>query len=465
MIFHKTAIFALGLLASPLAAQDILITPTDLYAASVQALREGRPAAAAEGADALLSVAPSNVSALLLRTETAIVQEDYATAITRGRQAFWEAEGREATFTSARLVALAHARQGNDTRAQIWLRLARQFAPNAAAAQGVAEDYQFLRNRNPWSTSFRFGITPSSNINNGSASETTQPTELLQQLNIFFGRDPNAPADLSGDAQALSGYEISGGFNTAYRLRTTDTSGTFLTAAANYRTYRLSDDAREQAPDAEGSDYADANLTFGVTHRFIGRPGDLPTSLSFQVSQNWYADEPYSRSATLTGSHAWNLTPTDRLNLSMSLQRTVGLQDQDPINSFGITGSWTHAFSWGDTAQFTLGLRESDSDTLDSDYTSYRVAGDYNLAEPILGFDVGFGLEYEERLYDDSRFDVGVNERTDRTTTARMRAVVSQVELFGFQPVVTFEATRQESSIDLFDREYTRVGFDLQSSF
>lgn len=465
MVFSKYAFFAIGLLASPLAAQDILITPDDLFAASAQALRDGRPDAAAQGADALLTYLPDNVSALLLRAESAIMLQDYTTAVDRASEAFFAAEGDEATYSAARLVALAHAQQGNDTRAQIWLRLARQYAPNAEAAQGVAEDYQFLRNRNPWSTTFRFGITPSSNVNNGSASKTTQPTELLQQLNVFFGRDPNAPAELSGDAQALSGLEISGGFNAAYRLNSTNTSGTFLTAAADARTYRLSEDAREKAPDADGGDYSDASLTFGLTHRFIGRPGDLPSSVSFQINQTWYAGDPYARSATLAGSHAWAVTPQDRLNLSVSLQRTIGLQDQDPINSYSVTGSWTHAFAWGDTAQLSLGLRENDSDTLDSDYTSLRVSGDYALAEPIFGVNMGFGLEYEERFFDDSRFDVGINERTDRTTTARLRAVLSQVEYFGFQPVVTFEATRQESNIDLFDREYTRLGFDLQSSF
>lgn len=457
--------FYVTLGAAAVSAQDQRISLDQGREIAVGLIRNGEPAAARAIAQGLLQADAQDSTALLILTEASIMLGDFNTAISSGQSLFFQTSVGPEKFAAARLTALAHAELGNDTRAQIWLRFARQYAPNAEAAQSVANDYRFLRDRNPWSSNFRFGVTPSSNVNNGSASSTTQPTELLQQLNVFFGLDPNAPAQLSGDAQALSGLEISGGFNTAYRLNVTDTSATFLTAAANARTYTLSAEAEKQAPDADGGDYSDADLAFGITHRFVGRPGDLPTSLSFQISQVWYAGEPYNRAATLSGSHAWALGPTDRLNVSMSLQRTVGLQDQDPINSFGVTGAWTHAFSWGDSAQFSLGLRESDSKTLDSDYTSYRISGDYALAEPVFGLNLGFGLELEDRRYDDSRFDVGVNERSDQIITARMRAVVGQVEYFGFQPVVTLEATRQNSNIDLFDREYSRIGFDLQSSF
>lgn len=452
MHISKIVFLALGLYSSPAYAQNIQITPEQLFAASAQALREGNPAAAANGADALLARNPSDINVLILRAEAAILQRDFATAVTMARRGFFASDSPGASFAAARLAALAHAEQGQFTRAQIWLRLARQYAPNEEAAASIATDYRFLRGQNPWSTSLRFGITPSSNINNGSASETTR----------LFG----LPFDfvLDGEARALSGFEYSGGFTAAYRISASQTAATFFEIEANARTYSLSSEAQTQAPDAKGSDFSDATLSFGLTHRFIGRAGDEPSRVSASVGQNWYGGDPNTHFIEIAAAHAWRLSPADRVELSITTQRLFGDQDQETVDSYGVTGGWTHAFANGDQSLLSLGARESVSANADSDYAALRLVGGYSLAEPFMGVNFGITLDLEERRYDASRFSGGA-ARTDQSVSARLRMVLSEVEYFGFQPVVTLEGTRTKSDVDLFDRDYVKLGFDLQSSF
>jgi hypothetical protein len=452
MKFSKVLFLTVGLFSSPLTAEENnIITPNQLLELSAQALRAGEPQIAAQGADALLARNPADVNALILRAEAAILMRDFPTAVSNAQAGFFAADNAQTSFATARLAALAYAEQQKDTRSQIWLRLASQYAPDEQAARAIAEDYRFLRDRNPWSTSLRFGITPSSNINNGSASATSR----LFGLPFEF--------DLSGDARALSGLEYSGGFTTTYRLSASNTSATFLELDANARTYTLSSEAQEQAPDADGSDYADSSVSLGLTHRFIGRPGDQPTTLTFNIGQTWYGGDPNTRFAQLSGSHAWTISPSDQFRFSITMRRTEGLNDQDPERSYAIGTGWTHAFAAGDQLTLNYTYAQNSSETADSDYTSNKIGINHSVAEPLFGINFGFGLDYETREFDASRFEPG--PRSDQTITARLRAVMSDIEYFGFQPVINVEATRTTSNIDLFDRDYFSVGFDLQSSF
>ncbi|MDG1868800.1 MAG: hypothetical protein P8J00_13885 [Yoonia sp.] len=118
-------------------------------------------------------------------------------------------------------IAIAHTRLENFTRAQLWLRRAAQYAPDDATKAVVAKDFRTVRERNPWSSSLRFGIFPRSNINNGSTAE------------IYYLPGLDFPLTLQPSSRALSRFEISGGFSSQYRLHLDDVSATFLTATIN----------------------------------------------------------------------------------------------------------------------------------------------------------------------------------------------------------------------------------------
>lgn len=479
MIFKISSLAAVCvLLAQPLAAQTTgdALTPQQFFDVGVTMMQAGKPQDAANVADSLLLRAPNDPSALILRAEAAIALRHYADGVKFGRAAYRATDNKNQKFASARLVALAHSQSQNDTFAQIWLRRARQHAPNATAARSIANDYRFLRDRNPWSTQLRFGISPSSNVNNGSAKSSSS----------LFGS--SYEYQLRGSARALSGIEISGGLDTLYRLAQSRNSITFLTASLDTRSYVLSNSAGDYLQDdfeqsvgecanktdpaacigdipaiETGSDFADSSVSFGVNHRRILTEGGRPTSFDLRVGQVWYAGDAYSRTVKAQASHNWQVSERNYLLGLVSSERITFVADRDAIESKRILMRWTHQFENTDTFSFGVEVNKRDSIDESATYDAVTYSADYNIAKPLYGMQFGFGLNYEELNYDYFWFAAGA--RDDRAIGADLSVALTGVEFYGFRPVAKLSARRNESSLDRFDRDYIDLGFDLRSSF
>ena len=479
MIFKVSSLAAFCLLfAQPLAAQPTgdALTPQQFFDVGVTMMRAGRPQDAANVADALLARAPNDPSALILRAEAAINLRDYASAVEFARAAYRATENKNQKFAAARLVALAHSQSENDTLAQLWLRRARQYAPDATAARSIAEDYQFLRDRNPWSMQLRFGATPSSNINNGSAKSSSFLYGLPFEL------------QLGGSARALSGIEISGGFDTRYRLSQSNNAITFLTASADARSYVLSQTAQDYlqdeydeavvqcavksdpaacianiSPIETGSDFADSSIGFGLHHRRILTEGGRPTDFHLDFNQMWYSGDAYSRSLRAQVSHSWQIAESDYLLGLVSAERITFAEDRDEINGTRILARWTHQFENNNSFSFGVDVNKRQSVDDSSAYDAVTYSADYNIAKPLYGMRFGFGVNYEERDY--AYFGLAAGARNDRAIGADLSVELTEVEFYGFRPVARLSARRNESSLNLFDRDYTNLGFDLRSSF
>ena len=444
------------LLAQPLGAQqqgDALSRAT-FFDLGVTLLRDNHAQDAANVADTLISTRPNDAAALVLRAEAAIVLGDFAGAARYAARAYRNTTSRSQKFGAARLVALAHAQLKQDTRAQLWLRRAREFSPDQQTANGLAKDYQFLRERNPWATTLRFGLAPSSNINNGSARLTSQ----LLGLPIEF--------NLDGEARALSGWQVSGGFDVEYRIDATRTSASFATFSADYRTYFLSKSAEIQAPDAVGSDFADGGLSFGITHKQILSEGGKPTDFVLKAGQVWYGGDLYSRYIEARIGHTWDLGNKDKLSMSVSRQARLTSLNNDPVLSQidGLSVRWFHSLSNRDRFSLGASLNNSTSDDADSTYDSMAYSVSYDPFEPIFGMQLGFGLDTETRNFDSFRLSGGAPHE-DKSVGLNMSVNFTNVEYYGFQPVINFSARRNDSTLDLFDRAYFSAGFDLRSSF
>ena len=228
----------------PLAAQ-VNLTADQLRGFAAELVAEGDAPRALAVTEALLNRNPQDVGALILRAQAALALGESGLALDAASTAYDAAKDDGTRYIAARLAARAHAEQRQDTRAQIWLRRARQYAPDARSAEDVAEDYRFLRDRNPWSTQLRFGVSPTNNVNNGSSSETV----------LLFSPFGVARGTLNAEARALSGLAINAGATTSYRLAESRTAITFLDATADAVTYVLS----ETAEDALRADRDEAN--------------------------------------------------------------------------------------------------------------------------------------------------------------------------------------------------------------
>ncbi|MBU2360400.1 MAG: DUF560 domain-containing protein [Alphaproteobacteria bacterium] len=454
----------LGAQAIPDAAT---LTANQMRALAQDLLRDNRPAAAGDVTAALLARDPADVTALVFGAQAALGTNDPARAIDLASRAYELADDPAPRYVAARLVARGHAEQNNDTRAQFWLRRASQYAPDAASDQSIAEDYAFLRDRNPLSLSLTFGISPTSNVNNGSVNDTS----------ALFGFD--VPFDLSPDAQALSGLAYNIGGTATYRTQANARAATYLQLQARHTTYTLSGDAERSLQDGAraardpetrdrllaitGSDYAFSTLSFGVIHRRKFTDDLRPTTFDMTVGQNWYGGAAYERFVSAGVRQDFIVSPVDLVTLSFEAEKRIGRDalDETISKSYGI--SQRHLFGNGDSVSVFGSLRNSTSDNGERNYDSVRTGVNYDRAAPFAGLLLGFGLDYEERSFDKSAIAGGA--RVDRTTSARVAAQITQIEYYGFQPVLKIEASRTDSDVGLFDRDYVNLGFDIQSSF
>jgi hypothetical protein len=216
-------------------------------------------------------------------------------------------------------------------------------------------------------------------------------------------------------------------------------------------------------PLPQGSDFSDASLRFGLVHRQIFAEGMRPTVFRYSLGRSFYGGDPYTDFADASITQSWLVSSRNLLELSLAGQNRLGLAGQDDVASYRISGSWAHVLDGGDVLRFKLGVRENNSDSPDSDYSARQAGVSYDLSDPWNGIRFGFGLDYEERKHDATIYQPG--ERRDETVSGRVSMQFTQVEYYGFQPVVTLEGTRSTSNVDLFDRDYLQLGFDLRSSF
>lgn len=435
------------------AAQQVTVTERQVVQFAIDALNAGDAAAALQAADILIIRDPSDHNALFLRTQAALAAGDFVGAVSFGQRAYWNAANGNQRYAASRAIALAHARQDNLTRSQFWLRLAREDAPNEAERNAVAKDYRLLRRNNPLSVSLRFGITPSTNVNNGS-SETT--TDLF---------DLNLPFTLNGNARALSGWETSLSGSLRYMAHTNKTSATFLDFGFSSRTYTLTESAREQAEDGvDGSDFSSASLRIGATHRFLLTPDMQPTSATLSFGRTWYGGDHYANIITASAEQSWEISDADTFILSGYTQRQTTIDDDESVTTFAIQSNWLRDLDSYGSIGFNATSSWTQASDTDSIYDATKFGLTYAFPEPIFGVQLSTKISYEDREYETSRFAPRTG-RTEQTTSASLQAVFTDIEFLGFQPVLNVEKVVRDASLPLFERDFVNVGFDISSSF
>jgi tetratricopeptide (TPR) repeat protein len=505
------AVFA----ASPSHAQTT-VKGADIVRASAAALVAGDAVRAAQLAEVILAVKPNDLEALILRARAALALEDFETAKALSKRAYRATDNGAVKFSTARVAAVAHANAGEDTRAQLWLRRARQFAPDEERSNQVAQEFQVLARRNPWTTNLQFGITPSSNVNGGSTEDT-----LFSPLVALF--NGTGISNISVDGRDLPGLEITGGLQSSYRLNASENSATFLSFGANVRRVVLQqsaideENAKERArveqeaaeatvelarleaeiaalpegepipddlrnaralassasrrvytdQDVSGREFSSAAISAGILHRRILQDGWDPTTFRLDLNRTWYAGDPLS----------WRYTA--------SVGQTVPISDQLRLN-FRVAASGREVFARNDSARYSVDsndarvgltyrlanrdqisvsfdVKDSRSSNANNDYDQRGLYADYAFGRSFAGVQLGIGVGISERDYG---FDgiVGL-DRTDDIYTLNARARLTEIEYYGFQPEISLNASRTNSVNPRFDTDTLRIGFDLRSSF
>jgi hypothetical protein len=87
----------------------------------------------------------------------------------------------------------------------------------------------------------------------------------------------------------------------------------------------------------------------------------------------------------------------------------------------------------------------------------------HELAEPVWGADVSYGLSLSSRDFPSTPYAAG--RRTDNRVKAHLRMWFRDLDYYGFSPVVSFSASRTASNIGLYDADAVGVELGIRSSF
>lgn len=441
----------LGLIWAPTAWADdrVTLSPVDMRLAAIVAIEAGDTARARALTQALLARDPDDIEARLLAARANRDAGQTREAQTHARRAWAIAQTPRERHAAALMMAQALASDDQRTRAQFWLRRAAHHAPNARLRQAAVRDFRYVRQRNPLSVQLRFGITPKSNVNNGSANST---------IDLFGLPDVN----LTGAARALSGLEFMAGAALRYRVAESADRATDLTFRAQRRDYRLSSEAKRIAPTAKGSDFAFAALSAGVTQRFMQLDTRRETTLSAELGKTWYGGRPYSDFARLSVGHTMPLSRVSRLEGRLIGERTRGpaAPHADLVRA---RASYARVLPNRGQIGVSLQLTHSSATHASADFTEIATRLSYAPAQPILGVSTSFGVGLRARDYPATPYRAGA--RRDREASADMTLDFEKMEYLGFTPTLTLSASRTDSNVGLFDVENVGLALGLRSAF
>lgn len=437
-------------LAAPAAAERVELDARNVMQLAVVFLEQGRPAEALAFAEALHLRDPRDASALALKSRAERDLQRFDAAVASGKLAWKVADTGGERYDAAMAVAQGLASGGQKFRAQFWLRRAVEAAPDEAARKAATRDFAYVRNRSQLWLRFDASLRPSSNVNNGSSNG----------ILWFYG----LPLTLSGDAMALSGTEAQAALTLKYRVQENETSKTDLRFGLMQKSVWLSAEAKAQAPEAKGSDYALTGVELAAEH--MRRLDPRTEALAFvTLGKSWYAGADMSTYLRL------DLGLQRKLGKRLVLKAQVSGEAQDrldsPIRSADIgTLSFGGALALGragDKAEVTVTLRDTRSDSAEIDHDLARMRLDWDKGTPVLGAALSLGLWAETRDYDRSRYsDEG---REDMSWGGEVSVAFEKIDYMGFMPVMKIEAQRTESNIGLYDSETLGMSLSIRSKF
>ncbi|MGH1355541.1 MAG: surface lipoprotein assembly modifier [Thalassovita sp.] len=442
-----------GLLAAA-PAQSEQLSPAQLRAAAVVALDQGRPELALALSEALLKRDAADVMALQMKARATrdLGQFDSARAAARRAWSLSKTEGQK--FDSARVMAQALASNKQHTRAQLWLRRAVQNAPDARTRQLAVRDFTYVRARNPLKLSFDFSVSPETNINDGSIRDETQVFDYFTQDYVV--------AQLQGPAQALSGTRAALALELRYTLSEDVNHRSDFVLRGGLQRYQLSDSAKRAAPTVSGSDFAYDNLDIGLQTRWKqGASGELRLGVLAGAAQ--YGGHAYSQRLRLDGGYSRALSAQDGLNLSAGAEATRGPRAPHS-NLLRVGAEVTRHTNAGGAVIGNTSLVRSQSDHEPADYAEAQLGIEARPTWDLFGATASYGLSLRWRNYD-SYVRFSPNGRKDREASAYVTLRFSKVDYMGFTPTVTLSASRNESSVGLFDVDSRGVALSFETAF
>ena len=431
--------------------QGSVLSPDDMRRAAVQAVRARQPAVALRISDALLQRDPDDVAALIIRSRALRDLGRADEAYELARRAWDLADEDSLKYNAALVAAQALSTEGRRTRAQLWLRRATQHAPSERHRQAAVRDFRLVRSINPLQLQLGFHVAPNSNVNNGSIHDSSP----------LFGWP--VEFDLFGTARALSGVEYGAQVAGRYRLVDTPTRRDDLNFQLAHTGYTLSSEAREIAPDAEGSDFATTTAMLGYSHSAPLAALRGPYRVDASLGQTWYGGDPLLRFYRLGVQQTVPLTPATAGTVSLSHEWQQGFGGRDDARHATLGASVDHRLESGHRLTVGLGYTDARADAAGLAFHQTRLHARLTLARPVMNMALDFGLSAAAKEYPVSVHSA--DGRQERTVTADVTATFLGIEYYGFSPSLTASYSRTDANVKLYDRENFGIQLGIRSAF
>ncbi|OCX60939.1 hypothetical protein BFP70_15815 [Thioclava sp. SK-1] len=418
------------------------------YARSLLEAKQYRAARAI--AQGLLQADAQDFDALLVLSRAQAELGELDAGRDAAGRAWDQADSDGQKYLAAYTMAQALNAGGNYTRGQLWLRRAAEHSPEPMLKAIARTEFGRMRERNPLSVNLRFAIMPTSNLNNGSA-EAWQPDDLP------FAVQP------SGSGLPLSGVAGSVGADLSYRLARHAQSETSALFGADYRSYALSSDAKRKAEDVSGADFAFGSVAIGLEHRGTLQPNTRDYRIAGRAGRSWYGGDGLYDFARLDAGLGQRIAPRDILHLRGVTEHQKGLGTRSDVDRLQASLTWSHLTDSKDL--LSLGLTVLDSDSTGETLNYRQVALDlgYRLGAPVKGVSLDLGLGLTHRMHPD--FPFMRDGQSDTSADAHLSATFSQVDYFGYVPVVTLNARKSIADVPLYESESLGVSVGLRSAF
>lgn len=429
------------------------ISPENLREAASIALRTQRPEVAFEAAQALLTRDSQDFPAQLLLSYAARDLGRFDTARSAARAALRLAKTEAQRHDATLALAQAQASAGRQTAAQFTLRRAIENAPNPQAKAEAIRDFRYVRARNPWTVQVDLGVSPSSNVNGGTEADTIW----------LYG----LPFTLSGDAQALSGAAWSGALSVTRTVAETERHLFRLGVTLAGQDYTLSSSAEQQAPQADGSDYAFWAVETHLTGKWraggaAGQRGD-EWDMRLLTGHNDYGGAPLSDYASLGFGRSLTLGGSQSLHLGASLERQwrADADDRSAVLRFASL-DWQRGLGAGVMSLgLDLGEVASESDEVAHQRMGLRFGHEWG--QPILGAKLRLSGGYERRDY--GAMMPGQPDRTDHRMTLGADALLQNQDFMGFAPEVGLGYAQTNSNWALAKSQGVTLSLRVKSAF
>lgn len=437
------------LTSAPHAAAETRLDIPEARRLAIGLAQAGQARAAREVARVLLQRDPEDVTALIVLARAERDLGHFGAAQAAGRRAYRLAAPGNERFTAAMATAQALSSDGRRTWAQLWLRRAVEDAPDDLRRAVAARDFAYVRSRNPLTLQFGFGLAPSSNVNGG-------PTTNTLVIGGIEFVDPDA-VPLPGLVATLdlgAGYiiDLAPGQILTFGLR------------GQLQDVALSDDAKDKAPDAEGSDYAQDVLAARIGWALSPAHGRSRTMIDLEFGREWSGREALADTVELSLRHERMLSPSDRLGFTLAGDHVTRL-DASLRSSDGVRVGvdWMHILPSKDLAAVSLTLERVMSDAASIAHRSVDVRFSYARAEPVLGMALAGYLTLGARHDDEPLYSA--EPRKDTSLELGVTATMLNLDYMGFAPEVGLVRSRTWSNVSLNDTEETQLRVGIRSSF